>query len=909
MTLLHQHRLNFFQSVESMLMLFLLNSILMKYQIRFITILLLLTFSTFVSYSQPSGPRQGGGTGVEAGQTLDFGDFGVVMGMVVSKDKEPMPYTTVYVLNPKDSAVVTGGLTDEKGFVLIKDIQWGTYILEISALGYQKHYSAPFTLSSTNKRYNLKQFVLTNKTTRIGEVEVTAKKEMLQQNLDKKVYNVENNVIADGASAVEVLTEIPSVDVDLDGNVSLRGSTNVRILIDGRPTDLTLDQIPASQIESIEVITNPSARFEPDGMSGIINVVLKKGREKGMNGLVSVGSAVNVFRNKPYFETYNANANFNYHVGKINFYFNYSYGTNGFHRAGEMNQTSWFDGDTSTLFKEDLSDSYFNRHNVKTSLDYKINNSHLLSFGFGLNRNRFGDTNMVNYENYNLLSGEEIPINLYRQNGRNSRGGFNYNGNISYKYTSSEKKGREFSTDFYYTQMKGASNSFYTQIFDYPDFQPNYYQLTQTSTLNRTSTAQLDYITPAGNGGRIETGYKFSYRTIGQDYGLFFGENENNTTEDITQSNNFEYREFINAAYFIYSNTFLEKWKVQLGLRGEAANTFSDLKSADTTYKKDYYNLFPTVHIRYELNTKNQFQISYSRRVTRPSFWNLNPFVDVSDKQNIRMGNPNLAPELADNIELGYTTFIKDASISFTAFYRVRSNLITRYTQMNEAEVHDGFIFYELSDGQIFSTPVISGYDTLSSFRYTLTSTQNISSSQNFGLELVYSQKVMAFWRLNFSGDFYRVIINSNDLIDPNLSNDWAYGLRLNQTFNLPMNWDIQLNFRYRSKSITTGSMGGFHGGGIGQGRRNASYSLNLGVKKGFMNNNFTVSLNIRDLIYNPNSIIETYAIYPTNGYEATTLRWRSQFQANLTLTYKFNNYKERREKGRDMDSIEPIME
>ena len=283
--------------------------------------------------------------------------------------------------------------------------------------------------------------------------------------------------------------------------------------------------------------------------------------------------------------------------------------------------------------------------------------------------------------------------------------------------------------------------------------------------------------------------------------------------------------------------------------------------------------------------------------------------MDVSDKQNIRMGNPNLAPELADNIELGYTTYIKSATLNFTAFYRIRSNLITRYTQMLQANVQNGYIYYELMDGQIFSTPVVSGYDTLSTFPYTLTSSQNISSSQNFGLELVYSQRLMAFWRLNVSGDFYRVLINSDDLIDPNLSKDWAYGVRVNQTFNLPKDWDIQLNFRFRSKSLTTGSMGGFHGGGVGQGRRNASYSLNLGVKKGFMKNNLTVSLNIRDLIYNPDNIILTYAYYPTSGYNATSVRSRSQFQANLTVSYKFNNYKERKDKPREMDSFEPSME
>lgn len=872
-----------------------------------LTVLISVIFISTGTAQTNSENRPGGGGGF-GGQMPDMGTLGVVIGSIVSPEKEPMQYATVYVMNAKDSAVITGGLTDEKGFILVKDIPWGTYFLEISALGYQKHYTPIFTLSASNKRYMLKQFTLTKKATRLGDVEVTAKKEMLEQNLDKKVYNVENNVTADGATAVEVLTNIPSVDVDLEGSVSLRGSSNVRILIDGRPTNLTLEQIPASQIQSIEVITNPSARFEPDGMSGIINVVLKKNRESGFNGLVSAGNAINVFQNKAYFENYNFNTNLNYHVGKINFFINYSYGRSGFHRAGLMERDSWFGTDTSYLFKDEISTSLSKRHNVKSTLEYQINGDNLLSFGLGYSYYGSSDTNGVLYENYSIVSGEQFPINNYDQNGENRRGANNIDANISYKYTSSKKKGRELTSDLFFTQMDGYNNSQYLQVFGYPDSMPNYFQLAKTSTLNRTTTAQVDYVTPAGNGGRIETGYKFSFRTIGQDYALFDGISENNITEDITQSNNFEFREYINAAYFIYSNTFFKKWKVQLGLRGEAANTFSDLKSADTTYKKSYYNLFPTVHIKYEINEKNQFQLSYSRRVTRPSFWDLNPFVDVSDKQNIRMGNPNLTPEFADNIELGYTKIFKTASLNFTAFYRIRTNLITKYTTMMQANVDNGYIFYELMDGQIFSTPVVSGYDTLSTFPYTLTSSQNINSSQNFGLEMVYSQKLFAFWRFNLSGDFYRVIINSDSLIDPNLSKDWAYGIRFNQTFNLPYNWDIQLNFRFRSRSLTTGSMGGFMGGGgIGQGRRNATYSLNLGVKKGFFKNNFTVSLNIRDLIYNPTNIIETYAYYPTSGYNAISTRWRSQFQANLTLTYKFNNYKERRDKPRDMDSIEPM--
>lgn len=861
---------------------------------------LLLSFSIGFLKSQPARP---GGT-----LSTDYGTLGAVTGIVQDSYKNPLPYSTVYILKTSDSTVVTGGYTNDRGFVLVKDIPYGTYILEFYAMGYRKHYSAPFTLSQKNKVYHFKKFTLTDRTTQMGEVEVSAQKEMLQQNLDKTVYNVENNVIADGATAVEVLAEIPSVDVDLEGNVSLRGSENVRILIDGRPTNLTLDQIPASQIQSIEVITNPSARFEPDGMSGILNVILKKNREKGFNGLVSVGGALNLFQNEVLLENGNTNLNFNYHVGKINFFFNYSFGTYGWHRASEMDKTTWFGTDSTYLRSEDRFDMFAKRQNLKTALDYKINSQNLLSFSVGAFQHQSASTTTSSFENSDLILGEQFPINTYTQNGEGNRKGRNIEGNISYKFTSETKKGREFFADVFYTQMEGGNYNDYLQHYLFPTEKLDYYQLTRTLNNNRTGTAQFDFITPIGNGGRLETGYKFSYRSIQQDYSLFDGISPTDTVEDLIQKNDFEYREFIQAGYLIYSNSIAEKFKYQLGLRAEYADTYSDLKSADTTYRKPYFNVFPTIHLKYEFSRTNQIQLSYSRRVTRPGFWNLNPFVDVSDKQNLRMGNPNLGPEFADNIELGYTAIIKNASLTFTTFYRIRTDLITRYTESLQAAIEDGFIVYDLMNGNYFSTPVVAGYDSLEFFPYTLTSTQNINSSENIGLEMVYTQKLFEFWRFNLSTDFYRIRIKSEDLIDPNLSNDWAYGIRFNQTFRLPKSWDVQLNFRFRSKSITTGSMG-FHGGGVGQGRRSASYHLNLGVKKGFLDNNLTVSLNIRDLIYNPKTYIHTFAYKEFNGYDANTVRWRSSFQVNLTISYKFNNYKERRERGRDVDSMEPMMD
>ena len=873
---------------------------------------------------QPGGGNRPPGGGGYGGQMPDLGSLGAVMGMIVDENKQPLPYATVYVMNAKDSTTVTGGMTDENGRILIIDIPWGTYIVQVNALGYLKHYTAEFTLSQTNPRYMMRQFAVTKRSQQLQTVEITTQKEMLQQNLDKKVYNVEGSIITEGATAVQALAEIPSVDVDIEGNVSLRGTSNVTILVDGRPTNLSLDQIPAAEIESIEVITNPSARLEPDGMGGIINVILKKRKQSGFNAYFSGGMATSIFRNKFFLDGGNLSANLNYTYSKVSIYLNYNFRSGQWRNAGNLSRTSWVQRDTlmpadsTYLLQSNEGNSQFFGHNVRAGMDYFINKQNTLSFSFGYNRYDNKDTSNLTADNFRWFYDSQIykPFNIYKQDGAGTRFGNNFTGNISYKKLFN-KKGMELTSDLYYTDMSGKSNNNYLQMFSKPANLPNYFQKTETATQNRTATAQVDFVTPIGNGGRIETGYKLSYRSIWQNYHLFEGTSSTQFNENEQQRNNYQFQELINAAYFIYSNSFWKVLKVQVGLRGEFAQTWTELFPANKEPEKysrlfssPKHMLYPTAHIRYDINDSHSLQVSFSRRVTRPRFWNLNPFVDASDKQNLRMGNPNLGPELANNLELGYSAYIKQSSFSTTLFYRQRSDLITRYTEMRTAYVKDGFIYYTLlNEDDIYILPIENNYMGKDTFDYTLNSSQNLNKSQSLGLELVFSQRLFKFWRINFSGDCYYVKINSNDLIDPNLSDDWAYGFRINQTFNLPKNWDIQLNFRYRSKTITTGSMG-FHGGGVGQGRRNAQYSLNFGIKKSFLKNKaMSVSLNIRDLIYNPKTIITSFDYTNSDkGYYSTSERWRSAFQMNLTLTYKLNNYNQRREQQRDIDTGEAPM-
>lgn len=800
---------------------------------------------------------------------------GTLTGMIADENSKPVEYATIYVKKTSDSTVVQSGITNESGRFVISDISFGTYFIEIQYVGYRKHYSKPFTISKEQSTFRIQKFVLSNKSTSLQAVEVKAQKEMLQTNLDKTVFNVESSIMADGASAVEVLEEIPSVDVDVAGNVTVRGSENVTILVDGRPTQLTLDQIPASMIESIEVITNPSARFDPDGMAGILNVVLKKKKESGFNGLVSLGGGMSLYTKEPseghyivnpYADRFNANVNFNYSYDKINFFINYSYRGHKHKNGGVMRRDAWFGRDTTELSQNSDNVGTMGGHNVFTGLDWSINKKNTLSFSFGFRYGKNGDTSSLSSDNSWIVNKELVPYKNFYQYAKTSGTHINFNGAINYKKTF-EVKGRELTADISYDHSLSDANSWSLQDIYFPS-DSDYYQKTQTKGINQRAIAQVDFVTPVGNGGRIETGYKFSYRFIGQDYSPYYAANNDPWTLDETQLNNFEYTEYLNALYFIYSNTFWNKLQLQAGLRGELANTISDLTSQNEVHKKNYFNLFPTLHVKYMINEKHALMLSYSRRVQRPNIWQLNPFRNISDRQNVRCGNPDLNPEFANSVELGYQLSINKSFFSATAFYRHRKDLITRYTTLEQYE-----------NGET----------------YTLTSYQNLNQSHNIGIELVYSQKIWKFWKINASFNFYRNIIDSDDMLDENLARNWEWRFRLNQTFSFDKNWDIQLNFRYSSPTLTTGSMG-WGTNGVGQGRRSARYTLDFAIKKGFLKNSLTVSLNIRDILYMVNQTkILSYQYNDNSGYESYSLRDRNGFSMTLTVSYKINNYKRRK--------------
>lgn len=799
---------------------------------------------------------------------------GVLVGGVCDKNAQPLAYAGVYVLNVGDSAVITYAITDDEGKFVIDAIPFGKAFLRIEYFGYSTIYTQPFTLSQQNPVYKIQRIKMTQEATTLDGVEIVAQVEMLENNLDKTVFNVESSITTEGATAVEVLEEIPSVDVDMDGNVTLRGSENVTILVDGKPTHLTLDQIPANLIQSIEVITNPSARLEPDGESGILNVVLKKRKESGFNGMVSLRGSMELFRNKPKLGSYSGNLNFNYSYDKINLFFSYDFRGHNHYNGGTTERLSRFGEDSTQLFQENYGKFGGYNHNLRTGIDWSINAKNTISFTFAYNNNRNSGFSDLSVEDDSVRMGEMIPYEKYLQKSGDLGKRNNYSGTINYKKTF-ETKGQELTADIYYTHNDRLGTDSTFMDFEYPAGHLDIFQRSTTTDFNTNASAQVDFVTPVGKKGRIETGYKLSYRSVGEDYRFYQGDDSTEVALDPTRSNHFVFTEWINAAYFIYSTSFWDKLKIQAGVRGEIANTTSDLKSAGEVHKRNYYNLFPTVHVRWDITKEHSLQVSYSRRVSRPNIWQLNPFLNVSDRQNYRCGNPDLQPEFVNSVELGYLMTIKKSSLSATLYYRQRNNIISRYTE----------ILQDTLEGEEHT--------------YTLTTYRNLKSSQNFGIELVYGQQLWKFWRISLSGSFYRMIINSEENIADYLARDWTWRVRLNQTFNLPKDWQLQLNFRYRAPSITTGSMG-WGSGGVGQGKQSGNYGLDLGVKKSFLNKALVVGLNIRNLVSSYRNKILTYSESGNYSYSAVSVRERGRFNISLSISYKINNYKKRMEKQFD---------
>lgn len=817
------------------------------------------------------------------GQVLN----GAIYGKIIdSSSGKPIDAASIQLLQTKrDSAsnssqdvVVAGGLTNARGEFRIENIPaMALYKLQITGIGYQT-YSRNFTFIDKNANQSnmmaaldkdLGNIKLSIDNQLLQGVTVTAGKPAVQLGIDRKIYNVENNLIAAGGTATDVLKTVPSVSVDIDGNVSVRNSSP-QIFVDGRPTTLTLDQIPADQIETVEVITNPSAKYDASGgTAGILNIVLKKTRRVGYSGNLRAGIDQ---RGK-----LNFGGNFNVRQGKINFFANAMYNQRKSMGSGETERIT---RKADSIFKLNQYDKTINDGTFmfgRAGIDYFIDNRNTLTisgllmggnFENSANSTIVSDTTATGY----IAQEETLRETLSEFKMRNTGGSLAYVHNFP-------GNGHQFTADVNYFKSKNENES---NIIN-NNARGIFHQLQQGNGNNERLTAQMDYTNPFSDKAKFETGVRLNQMKLYNENNLSFVTAAGPQIQ-LPLSTRFNYTDRVLAAYVNFSSKIGENFGYQLGLRGESSQydgqvtSFNQSNVAVTNPISIKYpiSLFPSIFLSQQLKKDQSLQLNYSRRINRPGFFQLFPFVmDYSDSLNISRGNAELRPEFTNSFELSYSkNFNRANNLILSVYYKHTDDLITRF---QTEELHP-----------------ISGEDVIVSTYI------NANSGIVGGFEAVSKNKLTKWWDVTSNLNIYTSKINTEDLPITTVGQIWSWFGKLNNDFILPKNFTVQLSAEYTSKRVLSpgGSNSGGGGGGRGfmggsvsgsaQGYTMPNLDVDGSVKYEFLKNKAaSVTLSVRDIFrtdYN-----ETFTTTPF--FDQHSIRRRDQQFFRLTFAYRFGKF------------------
>lgn len=817
-----------------------------------VLLLILLCFSYIMEGQNRQGNRQRGGDGSGPPKIN-------VKGTVIDESTgQGLEFATISIFSARDSSLVGGGLTDVTGSFTV-EVNPGPMYGVVEFLGYDNITIDPIPFDREKMRagdrsIELGNLSITVNSTTLDEVEIRAEKSETQFSLDKRIFNVGKDLANRGGTAEDILDNVPSVTVDIEGAVSLRGSEGVRILIDGRPSGLAgvgnangLRNIPANMIEQVEVITNPSARYEAAGMAGIINIILKKEKGGGFNG--SFDATVG------YPQREGIGANLNYRKGPLNWFANYSLS----HRTGPGSGFNYQErtvGDqVSILDSRRAQDRGGWSNSLRLGADYFITDKQQLTGTFLY---RVSDDNNVSKIFYDSLSRNvaDITTQFLSQTVRTDE---EVEDETNLEYSLNYR--REFSARDHtlnalvqYRNQSEVENSDFSEIFT-PSGESSIPSLIQRSNNDegeKTWLVQVDFTRPLGEGHKFELGYRGSFRDIGNEY-LVEEQNQNGTFEPLFLNgqffdNTFAYNEDIHAIYGIYGNTH-GKFSYQLGLRGEYSDVVTELRNEEPN-DRDYLNVFPSAHFNYKFSEGYEAQISYSKRVERPRFWYLNPFFTLSDRINLFGGNPDLDPEYTDSYEIGQIKYWENMTLSSSLFYRHTEANIQRLRVLNE-------------DGTTIRRP------------------ENLGTADDYGLDINLNYSGIKWLRLDANGNFFKA--TSNGFIDEkefNVDNFTWFG-RLTARITI---WDSDFQIRSNYRGARDSAQGSR--GGVG--------SVDLGWSKDFLNDKLTLTLSVRDL-FNSRKRIGTTIL--ENFFEESEFQWRAR-SSTLTASYRINQKKKRGRPG-----------
>ncbi len=757
---------------------------------------------------------------------------GTVTGKVVDqKTKEVIPYATITV--KQNTEIVTGDTTDDNGKFTIENVPLQEVLVEVEYIGF-KTYSSTIRLRSDTKKIDLGTIELTEDSEMLEGIVINAERSTMEQLVDRKVIHVGKDLSTAGASASDIMNNIPSVNVDQDGNISMRGNDNVKILIDGKPSNLDpkqlLKQLPSNSIDKIELITNPSAKYNPEGMSGMINIVLKKNMNDGFNGMYTGGIT---FAKEP---KYNQTLDMNLRKGKFNFFGNYGY----------MQSTTFNDGEITQ--KQDLSQQLFHimndveGHNFKAGFDFYINP-----------KNTFSAYTYQNYaDGYGIVDNHIVypTRNTLQQKDRYNSNHKNQIYNAAFKHVFSKPE-HTLDVEVNYTQNKANQDASFNMegntITPYQD---------RLRDKEQSVIANIDYANPLSEKSKLELGAEYRSTKTDNTYG---------TTSTNLKDANFDYNVDIFSAYATFGQKY-EKWSYQLGARLEKYNVEANyyVGSEYAPFKDDYLTVYPSAFLSYTPNQSNFFQLSASRRVDRPSVGQTKPIREYSTPRVVSVGNPELRPQFTNSVEFNYTRILGvKGSITAGVYYRAIEDVIQRTFAPDTS-----------SEAAIADNRMIMSYG-------------NFDNSNAYGAEISANYKITKWWDIQPSAEYYHLkqqgivtlfneTTNQFDTFSREVGS-YAFNARLNNNFKITNNFRATLFGFYRGPfdaiNATTKEM----------------YKIDAGVRYTFWENKGSLSLRFNDIFNTMKYAYESDTPYRSEGQ----FTWESQ-SLYVGFTYAFGAGKNR---------------
>lgn len=764
--------------------------------------------------------------------------------VVVAKSDVPIEYANI-VLYDTENTQVTGTITDPEGRFELNGIKPGSYSMELTYIGFEVEKIPSLSISLGSRIVDLGIIKLQPKLISLDGVEVEGSGSVMKFDIDKKIVNVREQRLSDNGNAVDALEHVPSVSVDIEGNVSLRGSSNFTVLIDGVPSILegseALEQIPASSIENIEIITNPSAKYDPDGAAGIINVVLRQNRASGMSGLINLSAGT--------FDNHRSEFMYQSNRGMLDYTVSASLSKRG--NPGTATTENRIDstGVSTYILSEGDNSRSHGGYRIKASMNYRLTDRDILTAGFGYGGRKMERTSLLDYDKW---STDDNIHSVYLSDNLSKRSGDFGGLNLNYLHKFS-LPGHEIKAEAIYRsgEMEERTTS---DRFDENDIKTDASKSTEDGPSTRMYV-KVDYSYPINDKSKVEMGLQSRMGKSEDGTELYrWTMADDSFVLQPEYSHRFQYLRNIHSVYGTYRNKN-GKFGWQLGLRGEYALREIEEVSNPDTHSLDRFDIFPSLHLSYNINEEQQIMTSYSRRIDRPRGWSLEPFPTWTDANNIHQGNPDLDPEFTDSFELSWQKTMGRNFISSELYYHATQNKIE-------------FLNEVYNDSVILHT------------------SENIGASYSTGIEMMLDYKPAKFWNLNLVGNVYNYKIDREVGNSDRESSNWS--LRLNNIFMLAKMTQLQISTRYNSESVTA------------QGTSAENYYTDLALKHEFIDGRLSATFEFKDIFktYGHDFISDQ-----ENYYSASTFAMDSP-RLTLGISYNFNNYKKERQ-GMNGESME----